>query len=77
MEIDWREDALCVRFDPEVWFRAEFVEDAKAVCRQCPVIKMCLATALRNCEAHGVWGGVLFAAGTTRRKKLRESHRKH
>ena len=72
MEIDWREDALCVKFDPEVWFKSEYVEDAKAVCRQCPVIRDCLAVALRNKEAHGVWGGVLFAAGTTRRKRSLE-----
>ena len=31
--------------------------DAKAICRQCPVIEECLDHALRVREPYGVWGG--------------------
>lgn len=31
---------------------------AKALCRRCPVRETCLDWALRNDEAHGVWGGL-------------------
>lgn len=31
-------------------------EEAKSICRMCPVRKICLAYAVHN-EPHGVWGG--------------------
>jgi WhiB family redox-sensing transcriptional regulator len=31
---------------------------AKAICATCPVIDICLRTALRNNEPFGVWGGM-------------------
>lgn len=31
--------------------------DAERLCSGCPVTSRCLATALRNREEHGVWGG--------------------
>jgi len=33
-------------------------EQAKAICRTCPVIESCLAYALRIREPHGIWGGL-------------------
>jgi WhiB family redox-sensing transcriptional regulator len=34
------------------------IEQAKAVCRRCPVIQQCLAWALESGQDAGVWGGL-------------------
>ena len=34
------------------------IEEAKAVCRRCPVIDSCLAWALESGQDAGVWGGL-------------------
>jgi WhiB family transcriptional regulator, redox-sensing transcriptional regulator len=58
----------CQTVDPDLWF-AETpagVEEAKRLCRECPIRLSCLATALRRVEAWGVWGGELVADGQIR-----------
>lgn len=62
---DWRDSAACRDRDPELWFPVGDagpallqVEQAKAVCRTCPVIDACLIWAMRNRIEHGVWGGM-------------------
>ena len=55
----------CRLADPDLFFAeapAE-VEEAKALCLECPVREACLAGALRRREPWGVWGGELFIAG--------------
>ena len=57
-DVSWMVDAACAhssvdRFYPE----QPHFEDARAVCRQCPVIDECLEYALAVPELHGVWGG--------------------
>src|SRR4029450_2181644 len=55
----------CRLVDPDLFF-AEApagVEEAKALCWDCPVREACLAGALRRREPWGVWGGELFIAG--------------
>lgn len=63
---DWRLDALCrvEEHDPELFFPVGTtgpalvqIEEAKAVCRRCPVISDCLAEALEKPSTCGVWGG--------------------
>ena len=62
---DWRDEASCLWQDPELFFpvgntgpaRLQ-IEEAKAVCRTCPVIDTCLKYALENDEDFGVWGGL-------------------
>jgi WhiB family redox-sensing transcriptional regulator len=70
----------CRLTDPELFF-AETpadVEQAKALCRDCPVQEMCLAGALERREPWGVWGGELFVAGiVVARKRPRGRPRKH
>lgn len=63
--MDWRNRALCLREDPELFFPvgnsgpAELqVAEAKTVCRSCPVANECLAWALRSGQDAGVWGGM-------------------
>jgi len=62
---DWRHQAACVEEDPEVFFpvgttgpAVQQIEDAKAVCRRCEVVQVCLRWALENRQDAGVWGGL-------------------
>jgi WhiB family redox-sensing transcriptional regulator len=55
----------CRTHDPELWFAEHTaqVEQAKALCRTCPVREGCLAGALEREEPWGVWGGEVFVGG--------------
>jgi WhiB family redox-sensing transcriptional regulator len=39
------------------------IEQAKALCRDCPAREACLASALKRREPWGVWGGELLLHG--------------
>ena len=61
--MDWRHHALCRDEDPELFFpigtagpAAVQVEEAKVVCRRCPVVADCLAWAMETGQDSGVWG---------------------
>ena len=61
--MDWRHHALCREQDPELFFpigtagpAAVQVEEAKVVCRRCPVVTDCLTWALETGQDAGVWG---------------------
>jgi len=63
--MDWRHRAICRHVDPELFFpigttgpAALQVEEAKAVCRRCPVVNDCLQWALASGQDAGVWGGL-------------------
>lgn len=63
--MDWRHRAACRDEDPELFFPigttgpAEFQTDqAKAVCRRCPVVEDCLSWAMETGQDSGVWGGL-------------------
>lgn len=62
--MDWRHRAKCREVDPELFFPIGNtgpallqIEEAKAVCRQCPVLEPCLEWALSTGQDAGVWGG--------------------
>src|SRR5690606_19682515 len=62
---DWRDLAACRDEDPELFFPIGTsgpallqVEQAKAVCRRCPVAAECLTWALGHPEEYGIWGGL-------------------
>ncbi|MFE0189658.1 WhiB family transcriptional regulator [Streptomyces sp. NPDC059008] len=62
---NWRDRGACKDVDPDLFFPVGStgpallqVEEAKSVCRRCPVLETCAAWALENREAHGVWGGM-------------------
>ncbi|MET8624717.1 WhiB family transcriptional regulator [Kitasatospora sp. NPDC004669] len=64
-ETDWRMRAVCREEDPELFFPIGNsgpallqIEEAKAVCRRCPVMEQCLTWALTTGEDAGVWGGM-------------------
>lgn len=63
--MDWRHNAVCSGEDPELFFpigdtgpSALQIEEAKAVCRRCPVMDQCLQWALESGQESGVWGGL-------------------
>jgi WhiB family redox-sensing transcriptional regulator len=69
----WQKDAACRDHDPELFFPAtevgpgaRQVEQAKAVCAQCPVVAACLAE--HGGEEFGVFGGL---SATDRRARNR------
>ncbi|WP_325051454.1 WhiB family transcriptional regulator [Cellulomonas rhizosphaerae] len=55
----------CRSGDPELWFAEQTtqVEQAKALCRECPLLEGCLAGAIERAEPWGVWGGEVFIGG--------------
>lgn len=57
---DWIEDGLCAQADPEAYYpdKGGSTQEAKAICRTCPVRNECLQWALDNDERFGVWGGL-------------------
>ena len=63
--MDWRHIALCRDEDPELFFPIGNTgpaliqaEEAKKVCRRCPVTEPCLQWALETGQDAGVWGGM-------------------
>ncbi|NGO74351.1 WhiB family transcriptional regulator [Streptomyces sp. YC504] len=62
--MEWMERAECVREDPELFFPVgttgpalRDLQEAKAVCRRCPVAQQCLDLALSSGQTAGIWGG--------------------
>jgi WhiB family redox-sensing transcriptional regulator len=60
----WDEDAACRDADPNLFFPIGTtgaalgqMEEAKRICRRCPEQIQCLAWALEQGVADGVWGG--------------------
>lgn len=65
--MDWRHRAQCriENQDPELFFPVGTsgpvivqIEQAKAVCRRCPVSEQCLHWALETGQDAGIWGGM-------------------
>ncbi|MER6558864.1 WhiB family transcriptional regulator [Streptomyces sp. NPDC001027] len=61
---DWRQHAACRREDPDLFFPIGTSgpalmqeEQAKTVCRRCPVQEACLEWAMETDQTLGVWGG--------------------
>ncbi|MCF2131034.1 WhiB family transcriptional regulator [Strepomyces sp. STD 3.1] len=61
---DWRARSACRTEDPDLFFPVGNtgpallqIQEAKAVCRRCPVMESCLQWALESGQEHGVWGG--------------------
>jgi WhiB family redox-sensing transcriptional regulator len=60
----WRDHAACRGQDPDLFFpigttgpALAQLEQARAVCRRCPVQERCLEWALETDQTIGVWGG--------------------
>ncbi|MFH8255506.1 WhiB family transcriptional regulator [Streptomyces roseolus] len=77
----WRADAACQEVDPDLFFPVGTgspalaqAEEAKRVCRRCPVREPCLRSALAQPHPpYGVWGGL---TETERRSLERRTRRR-
>ncbi|MGI8686457.1 MAG: WhiB family transcriptional regulator [Acidimicrobiales bacterium] len=71
MNLSWRLRGACRGVDPDVFYPVsdEVAEEAKSICRACPVREACLEYALANRERDGVWGG---ATERERRRMTRQ-----
>ena len=65
ISMDCRNRAACLEKDPELFFPVGNtgpallqIEEAKSVCRRCPVVDTCLQWALESGQDAGVWGGM-------------------
>jgi WhiB family redox-sensing transcriptional regulator len=63
--MDWRHHAACRDEDPDLFFPIGDsgpallqIDEAKAVCRRCPVTEQCWRWALESGQDFGVWGGL-------------------
>jgi WhiB family redox-sensing transcriptional regulator len=72
----WRQHSLCRDTDPDLFFPVGTtgqalvqIDNAKAVCRQCPVQAECLEYALSTNQDSGIWGGT----SEEERRKLRRA----
>ncbi|SIS05195.1 WhiB family transcriptional regulator [Williamsia sterculiae] len=69
----------CQVGDPDLWFAESpaRLEQAKALCADCPLRRECLDAALDRAEPWGVWGGEIFEQGRViARKRPRGRPRK-
>lgn len=68
----------CMISDPEAWFANQAqsasreTQNAKRLCKTCPVQNECLAYALANAELQGIWGGLTPRERTKLRMKNRQ-----
>ena len=65
MSVNWRQRAACRSVDPETFFpigrsgpALMQIEEAKSVCRRCPVTELCLQLAFDLRLWDGVFGGL-------------------
>ncbi|MFF5497882.1 WhiB family transcriptional regulator [Streptomyces aquilus] len=80
--MDWRDGGLCLREDPDLFFPTGDIrsgrtvlqiDEAKAVCRRCPVAEQCLSWAVDADPVEGIWGGT--TEGERRAMRLRAMYR--
>lgn len=76
-ETDWRDHAACREMDPDLFFpigtageSVVQIDEARQVCRTCPVCGPCLRWALDSGSA-GVWGGTTEDERRTLRRQIR------
>lgn len=70
----------CREVDADLWFAENpaLLEQAKALCADCPLRNECLSAALDRGEPWGVWGGEIFDQGVIiARKRPRGRPRKN
>ena len=56
----WAIHGACRRYDPELFFPGPdgSADEAKRVCRACPVLDECREWALDHRVRYGIWGGL-------------------
>ena len=64
---EWKDEAACLGQDVELFFdkyeeQPEVRGNVDAICKDCPVRKLCFANGITNKE-WGVWGGIYLENG--------------
>ncbi|MEU9270930.1 WhiB family transcriptional regulator [Streptomyces sp. NBC_00080] len=79
---NWREHAECRNEDPDLFFPIGTsgpallqTEQAKAVCRRCPVREQCLEWAMETDQTLGVWGGTSENERRALKRRIRAARR--
>ncbi|MET9449891.1 WhiB family transcriptional regulator [Streptomyces cinerochromogenes] len=79
---NWRDHAACRHEDPDLFFPIGTTgpaqvqsEQAKAVCRRCPVRDQCLEWAMDTDQSIGIWGGTTELERRTLRRRARSRPR--
>ncbi|MFI1928504.1 MULTISPECIES: WhiB family transcriptional regulator [unclassified Streptomyces] len=79
---NWREHAECRNEDPDLFFPIGTsgpallqTEQAKAVCRHCPVREQCLEWAMETDQTLGVWGGTSENERRALKRRIRAARR--
>ncbi|MEV5903152.1 WhiB family transcriptional regulator [Streptomyces sp. NBC_00015] len=79
---NWREHAECRNEDPDLFFPIGTsgpallqTEQAKAVCRHCPVREQCLEWAMETDQTLGVWGGTGENERRALKRRIRAARR--
>lgn len=79
---DWRQHATCRHEDPDLFFPIGTTgpallqtEQAKAVCRRCPVREPCLEWAMETDQTLGVWGGTSETERRALKRRIRAQQR--
>lgn len=62
LDVNWWASAACATVGGDLWFPkvGAPADDAKLVCRGCPVRVECLEYAVSRPELEGVWGGASY-----------------
>lgn len=70
---DWQARAACHESDPDVFFppMGSRGEEARRICRICPVASACLDYALDDPSLIGIWGGTSDTERKTFKRTLR------
>jgi WhiB family redox-sensing transcriptional regulator len=69
----WMTRGTCAEVDPDLWqpTGGASPEAAKRICRECPVVRICLEHALARPGIDGVWG----ATSERQRQRIRAARR--
>ncbi|MEV4948896.1 WhiB family transcriptional regulator [Streptomyces sp. NPDC053755] len=81
----WRASAACTNVDPDLFFPVGTgapaliqAEEAKEVCRRCPVRRECLEWAMDDSrQVTGVWGGLTEDERRSLKRRSRRQANKH
>jgi WhiB family redox-sensing transcriptional regulator len=58
---DWKDEAACYGLSGDLFFPGDnnhYNPEAFTICNRCPVRERCLAFAMNNYIAYGIWGGM-------------------
>lgn len=71
----WSAYGSCASVDPDLFFPEPGADTsaARAICRDCPVRRMCLDHALETNQKFGIWGGMT----ENQRRRLRRDRDQH